>query len=100
VPDGVGGDEQRDEHRQRWDEQVLPDGEIRQQCAPDWTPTLNAAKSVEAATGVKEMLTARQGQRLGDWLRDVETNGAPTVRSFATGLRSDLDAVTAGLTTD
>jgi transposase len=47
-----------------------------------------------------EMLTARQGQRLGDWMHDVETNGAPALRSFVTGLRVDLDAVTAGLTLD
>jgi transposase len=47
-----------------------------------------------------EMLTKRQGQRLGDWMRDVQDNGAPALRSFANGLRNDLDAVTAGLTLD
>jgi transposase len=46
-----------------------------------------------------KMLTQRQGQRLGEWLHDVETTGAPALRSFAAGLRNDLDAVTAGLTT-
>lgn len=29
---------------------------------------------------------------------DVQDNGAPALRSFANGLRNDLDAVTAGLT--
>ena len=47
-----------------------------------------------------EMLTQRQGQRLGDWMRDVQDNGTPALRSFANGLRNDLDAVTAGLTLD
>jgi transposase len=46
------------------------------------------------------MLTQRQGQRLGEWLHDVETTGAPALRSFAAGLRNDLNAVTAGLTTN
>lgn len=47
-----------------------------------------------------KMLTQRQGQRLGEWLHDVQTTGTPALRSFAAGLRNDLDAVTAGLTTD
>ena len=47
-----------------------------------------------------EILTQRQGERLGDWMRDVQDNGAPALRSFANGLRNDLDAVTAGLTLD
>jgi transposase len=47
-----------------------------------------------------EMLTARHGERLGEWIRDVDANGSPALRSFATGLRVDFDAVTAGLTLD
>ena len=31
-------------------------------------------------------------------MRRVATDGAPALRSFATGLECDLDAVTAGLT--
>jgi transposase len=46
------------------------------------------------------MLTTRHGERLGDWMRDVNTNGAPALRSFVAGLSVDLDAVTAGLTLD
>jgi transposase len=45
-----------------------------------------------------DILTARRGERLGEWMRDVDTHGAPALRSFVTGLHVDLDTVTAGLT--
>jgi transposase len=45
-----------------------------------------------------QILTERQGQRLRAWMADVQAGGAPALRSFANGLRTDLDAVTAGLT--
>ena len=45
-----------------------------------------------------EMLTGRHGERLDDWMREVNTAGAAPLRSFAAGLRTDLDAVTNGLT--
>jgi transposase len=45
-----------------------------------------------------EILTQRHGHELHGWLQRVDTNGAPALRSFATGLERDLDAVTAGLT--
>lgn len=48
--------------------------------------------------GFGEMLTERHGDRVHDWMDDVENNGAPALRSFANGLRNDLDAVTAGPT--
>lgn len=44
------------------------------------------------------MLTERHRDRLPGWMNDVQDNGAPALRSFANGLRNDLDAVTAGLT--
>ena len=47
-----------------------------------------------------QMLTTRHGDKLDDWLNDVDCAGAPALRSFANGLRHDLDAVTAGLTTN
>jgi transposase len=47
-----------------------------------------------------EMLTGRHGNRLHAWMHNVETTGAPALRSFARGLATDLDAVTAGLTLD
>jgi transposase len=47
-----------------------------------------------------EMLTARHGERLAEWMCDVDSHGPPPLRSFVAGLRTDLDAVTAGLTLD
>ena len=44
------------------------------------------------------MLTGRHGERLNDWMRDVDATGAAPLRSFANGLRTDLDAVVNGLT--
>lgn len=44
-----------------------------------------------------EMLTARQGQHLSAWITTVQADDLPGLTSFATGLLSDLDAVTAGL---
>lgn len=64
----------------------------------DRSPTL--AVTGEQVREFAEMLTERQGHRLADWMSDVETDGAPALRSFSRGLRNDLDAVTAGLTTD
>lgn len=45
-----------------------------------------------------EILTQRRGHQLRGWMQRVDTDGAPALRSFATGLDRDLDAVTAGLT--
>jgi transposase len=43
-------------------------------------------------------LTARQGQRLNDWITAVEADDQPDLRSFTAGLRRDHDAVVNGLT--
>jgi transposase len=45
------------------------------------------------------IMTTLQGERLPHWLNQVDDDGAPALRSFANGLRNDIDAVTAGLTT-
>jgi transposase len=45
-----------------------------------------------------QILTQRRGHDLQDRMRRVAAEGAPAMRSFATGLERDLDAVTAGLT--
>jgi hypothetical protein len=45
-----------------------------------------------------EILTQRRGQRLPAWMGQIDTDGAPALRLFVAGLRTDLDAVTAGLT--
>jgi transposase len=44
------------------------------------------------------ILTERRGPLLRAWMTDVQATGAPALRSFVTGLNTDLDAVTAGLT--
>jgi transposase len=65
--------------------------DILEQC-----PKLRAAHEHVRAFG--EMLTARQGQHLSAWITTVQADDLPGLTSFATGLHSDLDAVTAGLT--
>jgi transposase len=37
-------------------------------------------------------------QHLAAWMRQIDTDGSPALRSFVAGLRTDLAAVTAGLT--
>jgi len=50
-------------------------------------------------TSFAEMMTNRTGeQELSGWLAAVEADDQPCLHSFATGIRRDLDAVTAGLT--
>jgi transposase len=44
------------------------------------------------------LMTARRGPELTTWLRAVEADDLPALRTFATGIRRDLDAVTNGLT--
>ena len=44
------------------------------------------------------MLTSLHGDRLGEWIAVAQRAGLPGLTSFANGLTSDLDAVTAGLT--
>lgn len=65
---------------------------VMEQC-----PELRSAAGHVRAFG--EMITKLQGQRLPDWIAAVRADGLPGLTSFANGLESDLDAVTAGLTT-
>jgi transposase len=44
------------------------------------------------------MLTYREGERLDEWIRTVETDSLAPLASFARNLRRDLDAVRNGLT--
>ena len=46
------------------------------------------------------MLTTLSGTRLPEWITKAAEADLPGISSFAVGLRSDFDAVTAGLTTD
>jgi transposase len=59
-----------------------------------------SAARIRQVRDFAEMLTQRHGERLIDWMGDVDAHGAPALRSFVAGLRTDLDAVTAGLTLD
>lgn len=60
-------------------------------------PELRAAAGHVRAFG--EMITKLQGQLLPEWIAAVRADNLPGLTSFANGLQSDLDAVTAGLTT-
>ncbi len=62
----------------------------------DRSPALRATRDL--VSEFAQILTQRRGHELRDWMRRVDTAGAPALRSFATGLDRDLDAVTAGLT--
>jgi transposase len=44
------------------------------------------------------MVRRLQGEDLNGWLKDAEESNSSAMRSFAVGLRKDLDAVRAGLT--
>lgn len=45
-----------------------------------------------------DLMRKRRGERLLDWMQRVEADDLPALHSLITGLRRDLDAVTAGLT--
>ena len=62
----------------------------------DRSPGLRAAR--DHVSEFAQILIQRRGHTLHDWIAGVGTGGAPALRSFATGLERDLDAVTAGLT--
>ena len=62
----------------------------------DRSPAMRAAR--DHVSEFAQILTQRRGHTLHDWIAGVGTDGAPALRSFATGLERDLDAVTAGLT--
>jgi transposase len=48
--------------------------------------------------GFATILTQRRGPDLDAWMRQIDADGPPALRSLVAGLRTDLDAVTAGLT--
>ncbi|MFF4509043.1 transposase [Streptomyces sp. NPDC001401] len=47
-----------------------------------------------------QMLQTRQAAELPTWIERVTNSGLPGLAGFAKGLATDLDAVTAGFTTD
>lgn len=58
------------------------------------------ASAAELTGSSAEMLTTLSGTRLPEWITEASDAGLPGINSFAAGLMSDFDAVTAGLTTD
>ncbi|GAA4472133.1 hypothetical protein GCM10023094_03930 [Rhodococcus olei] len=70
--------------------------EIRLDAILERSPALTTLRG--HVRGFAEIMTERRGHDLTDWMADVDATGAPALRSFTTGLRRDLDAVTAGLT--
>ncbi|MGW0581080.1 transposase [Streptomyces sp. NPDC002920] len=77
--------------------EVLPPGDadaleqVRLAC-PDIT---NACDLARAFT---DLVRHRRGHLLGEWIRQAERCDLRPIRSFASFLRQDIDAVTAGLT--
>lgn len=45
-----------------------------------------------------DLMNKHHGDRLPDWMQGVQADNLPALHSLVTGLRRDLDAVTAGLT--
>lgn len=64
---------------------------VRLAC-PDITEACNLARAFT------DLARNRRGHLLTEWIRQAERCGQPSIRSFASFLRQDLDAVTAGLT--
>ncbi|MET9832334.1 ISL3 family transposase [Streptomyces sp. NPDC006385] len=64
----------------------------------DHCPVL--ASAAELTSSFAEMLTTLSGTVLPDWTAEARDASLPGISSFAVGLHSDFDAVTAGLTTD
>ncbi|MFD3876194.1 ISL3 family transposase [Streptomyces sp. NPDC058623] len=56
-------------------------------------------KAAALISSFAEMLTTLDGVRLPEWITDAMRAGLPGISTFAVGLESDFDAVTAGLTT-
>jgi transposase len=63
---------------------------------------LQACPELAAVTthvrGFATLMTSRRGRDLEKWMTTAAASGTPSLRSFVTGLRSDQDAVTNGLT--
>jgi transposase len=65
--------------------------QARLACA-DITEACNLARAFT------DLVRHRRGHLLGEWIRQAERCDLPSIRSFASFLRQDFDAVTAGLT--
>lgn len=56
------------------------------------------AQTAEMMLAFATLLRERQGERLDEWLAQVERQEVAELKSFASGLRKDYEAVKAGLT--
>jgi transposase len=72
------------------------DERVARDAVLDRSPALRATGDL--VSEFAQILTERRGHELRDWMQRVHAEGAPALRSFASGLDRDLDAVTAGLT--
>ncbi|MEV5778274.1 ISL3 family transposase [Streptomyces antimycoticus] len=58
----------------------------------------DTTEACDLARAFSDLVRNRRGHLLTEWIRQAERCGQPSIRSFASFLRQDLDAVTAGLT--
>ncbi|MFD9339907.1 transposase [Streptomyces sp. NPDC060028] len=77
---------------------LTEEDKLRRKAVLDRIPEL--ASAAELTSSFAEMLTTLDGLRLPEWITEAMTAGLPGISTFAAGLQSDFDAVTAGLTTD
>ncbi|MFD7631387.1 ISL3 family transposase [Streptomyces sp. NPDC059851] len=77
---------------------LTEDEKLHRKAVLDRCPEL--ATAAELTSSFAEMLTTLTGARLPEWISEAVNANLPGISSFATGLQSDFDAVTAGLTTD
>ncbi len=59
-------------------------------------PTL--ATTTDLARGFARLVRERRGEQFPNWVEKAQACNVPELRSFASGLRKDWYAVTAGLT--
>ncbi len=72
------------------------DEQVRLQALLDRCPELNALAGHVRAFA--EMIRKLRGDRLQEWMEEVQADDLPALHSFVIGLRRDHDAVVAGLT--
>ncbi|MFF2027934.1 hypothetical protein ACFVW2_39990, partial [Streptomyces sp. NPDC058171] len=63
-----------------------------------WSAVPSRLKHDSFVHDFAEIMIDRRGSDLGAWMMAVDTKGDRALRSSVTGLRRELDAVTAGLT--
>jgi transposase len=77
-------------------DRVTPDDQVRLDDILNRCPQLTAA--TQQVRAFATMMNERQGHQLDDWISITARIDAPHLAAFATGLRRDHAAVTAGLT--